>query len=203
MTEYRTEMPPESMAAAVPGLSYLDGFVGAAEQAALLEAIDAGPWRTDLKRRVQHYGYRYDYRARSVSENDALGPLPEWLLPSCRRLVEWGVFSTLPDQVIVNEYLPGQGIAAHTDCVPCFGATIASLSLGAPITLALSETAIGAGHAVRLAPRSLLVLSGPARSRWRHGIAARRWDVVAGVRVRRERRVSVTFRTLARPLAGR
>jgi hypothetical protein len=41
-------------------LHYIKDFVSANEEAALLSAIDGEPWRQDLKRRVQHYGYRYD-----------------------------------------------------------------------------------------------------------------------------------------------
>lgn len=40
------------------------------------------------------------------------------------------LFNKIPDQLIINEYLPGQGIAPHIDCVPCFTETIVSISLG-------------------------------------------------------------------------
>jgi alkylated DNA repair dioxygenase AlkB len=51
---------------------------------------------------------------------------------------------------------------------------------------------------VRLAPGSLVVMAGPARQEWRHAIPARKSDPAPdGGRVPRERRVSVTFRTLA------
>ena len=36
----------------------------------------------------------------------------------------------MPDQLIVNEYQPGQGISAHIDCEPCFKNTIVTVSLG-------------------------------------------------------------------------
>jgi alkylated DNA repair dioxygenase AlkB len=41
-----------------------------------------------------------------------------------------GLMPRVADQGIVNEYEPGQGIAPHVDCVPCFADTIASLTLG-------------------------------------------------------------------------
>ena len=58
------------------------------------------------------------------------------------------------------------------------------------------ETPAGSGlqTAVLLPRRSLLVLAGEARHAWRHGIAARRTDVVGGGTVARERRVSLTVR---------
>ena len=51
-----------------------------ATEALLAAEIDAAPWITDLKRRVQHYCYHYDYRARTVTEDAYLGPLPDWLM---------------------------------------------------------------------------------------------------------------------------
>lgn len=33
------------------------------------------------------------------------------------RLQQAGLFADTPDQVIINEYQPGQGISAHIDCV--------------------------------------------------------------------------------------
>lgn len=186
----------------VPGLSYVPRYIDEAEEAELVAAIDASPWRHDLKRRVQHYGYRYDYRARAASESDYLGPLPDWLTPLCQRLVEEGYFQTAPDQVIVNEYQPGQGIAAHIDCVPCFGGTIASLSLGSPVVMEFTHAQTGERHDTTLEPGSLLCLSGPARTDWRHAIAARKTDMIAGVRVLRARRLSLTFRTMRLPQPG-
>jgi len=53
----------------------------------------------------------------------------------------------------------------------------------------------GEAHNLRLMPESLLGLSGEARLEWRHGISARRSDLVDSLRVPRSRRVSLTFRT--------
>ena len=104
------------------------------------------------------------------------------------------------DQVIVNEYLPGQGIASHVDCVPCFGPGIAIVSLGSPCVMIFTHVQTAARHAVTLEERSLTILSGAARYDWQHGIPARKSDVIAGVKVPRGRRLSLTFRTMI--LAG-
>lgn len=186
----------ESDATAVPGLHYVADFVDAAEEAALLAEIDARPWQGALKRRVQHYGYRYDYRARRATAADYLGPIPGWLRPVGERLVAEGHFAAEPEQIIVNEYAPGQGISDHVDCVPCFGDTIASLSLGSPAVMRFTPVAGGTPVSLDLAPRSLIRLTGPARYRWKHGIPARKTDPVAGGRRPRGRRVSLTFRTM-------
>ena len=49
----------------------------------------------------------------------------------------------------------------------------------------------------RLEPRSLVVLYSDARSKWQHGIAKRKSDTWNGQEIERQRRVSITFRTIA------
>lgn len=178
------------------GLNYGQGFLSASAATALVGLIDAQPWRDDLQRRVQHYGYRYDYRARRVTESEYLGPLPGWLDALAARLVADGAFSKKPDQVIVNEYQPGQGIAPHVDCEPCFGGVIASLSLLSACQMDFRRVGFDESRSLVLEPISLLVLFGPARWNWTHGIVARKSDVVDGQRVARRRRASLTFRTV-------
>ncbi len=51
----------------IPGLTYIPDFISAQEQDLILAQINQQPWLTDLNRRVQHYGYKYDYKARTVS----------------------------------------------------------------------------------------------------------------------------------------
>lgn len=180
----------------VPRLEYRSQYVDAGEHDALLAAIDAVPWAEDLKRRVQHYGYRYDYRRRSVDGSAALGPLPGWADRFAVRLLQDGITSHKPDQLIVNEYLPGQGIAPHIDCEPCFGDTLCSLSLGAPCVMLLTHVETGRQEPILLEPCSLLILQGEARYAWKHGIPARKADLHEGHAVKRGRRVSLTFRTV-------
>ena len=182
----------------VEGLNYVGGFLSASDCDAICEALDAAPWDTTLKRRVQHFGYRYDYRARTVPDDARLGPLPEWLGDLALRLVGDGHFGALPDQVIANEYLPGQGISAHVDCEPCFGETIASLSLLSACEMVFRRAVTGERRSLMLAPGSLLVLKGEARYGWTHEIPARASDLVDGIKRMRGRRVSLTFRTVVR-----
>ena len=173
----------------IPGLTYVDGFVLAEDQARLLAAIDGEPWLSDLKRRVQHYGYRYDYKARKVTPSMFLGPLPAWSMPLASRLVAGGYMAEPPDQLIVNEYEPGQGIAAHVDCVPCFGPVICSVTLGSHCVMEFAATAADAEELLLLEPGSLLVMAGESRYDWRHAIPARKSDKVDGRVLPRGRRV--------------
>ncbi len=107
-------------------------------------------------------------------------------------LHENGLFLTKPNQVIINEYLPGQGIGRHVDCAPCFGPQIATLSLGSPCEMHFRNVVTGEVINLTLAVNSLLILNGPSRYDWTHEISARKADNG----ISRTRRVSVTFRTV-------
>ncbi|HZN14225.1 MAG TPA: alpha-ketoglutarate-dependent dioxygenase AlkB [Acidimicrobiales bacterium] len=178
--------------APVPGLVYRADFITERTERDLVEHIDGEVWMDGMSRRVQHYGWRYDYKARRVTPEQYLGPLPAWLDSVGRRIAELGLMS-VPDQVIVNEYEPGQGIAAHTDCIPCFGPTVAMVSLAGDVQMDF-ESPDGDVVPRLLRQRSLVALSGPARSSWKHRIAKRRVDPLYGTH--RHRRISLTFRTV-------
>jgi len=187
---------PSSDEPTIPGLIYEAEFLSPDEEKVLLSRINAERWITDLRRRVQHYGWRYDYKARRIDPGMYLGKLPEWLDDVSARLLARGWFDQLPDQVIVNEYLPGQGIAAHTDCVPCFGPTLASVSLLSDVLMDFENPRTKERHSRRLERRSIAVLQGDARYLWRHGISARLKDIYQSKNWIRSRRVSLTFRTV-------
>jgi alkylated DNA repair dioxygenase AlkB len=195
------EAPGESPGL-VPGLHYIADWLTPDAGEFLLSRINAAQWSAQLKRRVQHYGRRYDYGRRSVAadpQTTAAPPLPVWAQEQAVRLVREGMMDRPAEQVIINEYQPGQGISAHVDCVPCFGPVVAALSLGSGCLMDFTNPEDGSKVAVRLAPGSLCVMTGPARFTWRHAIAARKSDPGTAGRVPRGRRVSVTFRTLIDP----
>lgn len=83
-----------------------------------------------MSRRVQHYGFRYNYRPRNVTSEDYLEPYPGWLQVLAERLAPRGshpCFDRPPEQTIINEYTRYQGIGKHVDA-PIFGLTIATCS---------------------------------------------------------------------------
>ena len=178
----------------ISGLTYIADFIDADTEAALIQTRDNQSWITKMKRRVQHYGWRYDYKARSVSNDLRIGALPDWLQTYAGRLQQAGLFAEMPDQVIINEYQPGQGISAHIDCVPCFTDTIASLSLSSPCVMDFTHSKTGEKSSLLLEPRSLLFLAGDARYVWQHAIAGRKTDRYNGQIIERKRRISLTFR---------
>jgi alkylated DNA repair dioxygenase AlkB len=180
----------------IPGLTYLSDYITREEEAELLRRVDAGEWNTDLKRRVQVFGWAYDEET-GVAEAASQG-LPDWLKRHARRLREEGYFTLTPDRVSANEYQPGQGIGAHIDRGGAQVETVAIISLGAAVTMDFTRI----GYETRsfyLRPRSLLLISGEARHRWMHGITPRKSDRVGGLTLPRGRRVSLMFRAV-RPI---
>lgn len=176
------------------GLSYIPNFIDEVEVKQFITSINSEKWLSDLKRRVQHYGYKYDYKARSIDYSMFIGTLPNWVLPLANRLFNEKYISTLPDQLIINEYEPGQGIANHVDCEPCFGDTIISISLGSSCIMDFINLRTKQKVEVMLESGSIVVLSGEARHNWTHGIAQRKTDNFNGTKYDRKLRISMTFR---------
>jgi alkylated DNA repair dioxygenase AlkB len=177
----------------VPGLIYVPEFLSETQERQIVAAIDDGPWRNDLKRRVQHFGWRYDYRAREIDMSMRLGPLPEWAMLLAKRLRSEGYLPHLADQVIVNEYVGKQGISRHTDCTPCFDDGIAMLSLLESWEMIFRDDRRGSAIKVHklLEQRSVTIMAGEVRYRWTHEIPSRLTEPGG---LQRGRRISVTFR---------
>ncbi len=179
--------PSGPIADQVPGLHLIPDFVAAAEAEALIAEIDARPWSSDWKRRLQVYGAGY-------GDESQPAPLPPRIAALGERIRCAGLIEGAPDNAVVNEYVPGVGIAPHRDHA-AFGPTVVGVSLLSWCVLDLIALDCERRVAVPLPPLGLYVIGGEARSRWKHGIAARRGDLIAGLRVPRQRRLSITWRT--------
>ena len=179
---------------AIKGLTYIPNFIDKLEVKGFIDAINSEQWLSDIKRRVQHYGYKYDYKARSIDYSMFIGQLPSWAMTMAQRLFDEKHIDVLPDQLIINEYEPGQGIANHVDCEPCFGDTIISLSLGSSCVMDFINLRTKKKIEVMLESGSLVVISGEARHNWTHGIAQRKTDNFSGLKTDRRLRISMTFR---------
>jgi alkylated DNA repair dioxygenase AlkB len=177
-----------------PGLVYVRDWLSLADQSEIVADIDKRPFGTQLARRVQHYGFRYDYIDSSVQQQGSAPPIPSKIASLARRLVDERHFVEIPNQVIVNEYLSDQGIGAHVDRVS-FGPEVATISLleSWPMTFKNRE---GLALDVLLEVGSLVLMTGAARYEWTHQIRPRKHDTHTGVKVQRIRRLSLTFRTV-------
>ncbi|TMW57169.1 hypothetical protein Poli38472_003094 [Pythium oligandrum] len=182
----------------IPGLVLLPEFITLEQEAALIDEFDRDDrahWKNTVKaRQVQHYGFEFNYETRRCHEDQ---PLPEPMPSTLQTLIDHippSIMDT-PDQITVNEYMPGQGIAAHIDTHSAFTNAIASLSLGNEIVMEFRHPD-GRCESVLLQPRSLLIMTGASRYEWTHAIPPRLFDVIDGVRVDRKRRLSITFRKI-------
>jgi alkylated DNA repair dioxygenase AlkB len=107
-------------------------------------------------------------------------------------------FAAAPNQLVANEYQPGQGIFDHID-QDVFGDVVVSISLGSSAAMRFTRADADAPQELLLEPRSLLVLSGEVRWHWKHGIPGRLADTWRGHEYPRSRRISLTFRDVPDP----
>jgi alkylated DNA repair dioxygenase AlkB len=176
----------------VPGFSLRKDYIDVHEEATLLAHIDAQLWETDWRRRIQQYGLGYS--GEHGRTPGWLRDFPDWLVPLAQRVSHDAPLERFAENCVINEYIPPLGIGPHRD-YGAFGPTVACVSLGSDIILDLTHPERGLRVPVHVPARSLWVLTGEARSEWLHGIAGRLSDVIDGERRKRERRVSITFRT--------
>lgn len=176
----------------VPGFSLQLGYITSDEERDLLEKVDADQWDTEWRRRVQRYGAGYGRATGRV----VAGPLPDWLFPLATKVARDTAFERFPENCVINEYEPGQGIAPHKD-YSSFGPKVACVSLGSDVLLDFHSEDRARKCSVLIPARSSWVISGDARTKWLHGISPRLCDAVQGEKRKRKRRVSITFRLKA------
>ena len=196
-----TDLPPTDRARSAiepPGLIYRPDFITEKEEAKLLERIDRAEWSTELQRRVQQYGWYYDYKERRINESVRVPEFPDWARELGRKLVDNGLMNDLPDQLIVNEYVGNQGITPHTDHEKDFTERIATISLLETWVMNFHRTSDRRKLPKHLERRSVAILTGDARYKWKHEIPQRKTEPPMGgkgKRTPRSRRISLTFRT--------
>jgi alkylated DNA repair dioxygenase AlkB len=187
-------------ATALPaGLSYVPDFITGIEEASLLAHIErlslaeARYKQYTAKRRILSFGSQYDF---SSNELQPGAPLPAFLRPLREKVSAWlAIPVDAFEHALVTEYRPGTALGWHRD-VPEFH-SIVGVSLGTACRMRFRPYPAKAGRTaggfeLRLEPRSAYAMLGAARWRWQHAIPATP-----------ALRYSITFRTLARPMAPR
>lgn len=181
-----------------PGLLYFPGWLSEAEHEAALQEIDGHKFELGLSRRVQHYGARYHYDSSQVAEIGSAPPIPKFLASICERLYKECDFERMPEQVIVNEYINDQGIAAHVDR-NSFGPKVATISLIESWHMKFRNLGGIEIIDVLLEKNSLAIMTNESRTNWSHEIKKLKMDKIAGLKRSRGRRLSITFRTINPP----
>lgn len=173
----------------LPGLATTPDLVTAAEEQALIAAIDAialAPFRFHGwtgKRLTAAFGWSYDFDAGLLRHGD---PMPDWLLPVRDRAAGFaGLPGTALEQALLIRYDVGAGIGWHRDR-PLFEHVI-GLSLGAATSMRFRRRRGDRFEraTLPLERRAAYHLSGEARHAWEHSIAELH-----------QTRWSITFRTM-------
>jgi alkylated DNA repair protein (DNA oxidative demethylase) len=166
------------------GLRYQAGFLDVVEQRRLLARLEAIPpesWErvrfrgNVARRRKISFGVNYQPDSREIRPAP---PLPDFLRElRDRAAAAFGLPAEPFAQASVQWYPAGAGIGAHRDA-PMFGPDVLGVSLGAEGRLIFKRGT--SKHELLLAPGSLVLLSGPARSQWTHempGVKAPRYSI--------------------------
>lgn len=135
--------------------------------------------------------YRYDYQQKNIDQNNFLGNIPSWNDCVVAKLKEAKLVVETPQQLLVNEYEPGQGISRHIDST-LFAEPVITLSLGSGCIFVLTQQSTRIE--LYLKPKTLIILRGDSRWKWTHEIPSRKSDLVDGVKIHRGRRISLTYR---------
>lgn len=125
--------------------------------------------------------------------------IPEWIPKNqmeeyCQ--VSLGYFN----EIIMNEFQPGQGIMSHIIDPDQYDDVICILSLGSDCVMELRPTGKNSVKEskkqlipIALRRKSLLKLSGPSRYEWEHAIPRRQVDLLNSTKIERQTRFSITF----------
>jgi alkylated DNA repair protein alkB family protein 8 len=80
-SQLENEIPNATTETDIPGLIIIENFVTEAQEQDLLATIDKQPWTSIKNRRIQHYGYEFQYKGdhkNSIDTTCNLGGLPAW-----------------------------------------------------------------------------------------------------------------------------
>eukprot|EP01080_Neovahlkampfia_damariscottae_P002076 gene2076-1948_t len=205
MTEKKNEQIPN-------GLVYINDFITKEEASDLVKFIDTQVWSSDITRRTQQYGYKYDYKSSTASEKTL--PIPKEFKQLMSKLEKF--YGKGIDQIIINEYTQLQSIAKHVDRTDTFGEVVTSLSLLQPIGMKFHQlkevsdkelfnsktkrVAEGITYYQVLQPNSLVVLTKDARYNWQHEIPKSNTFLLENGKKFKKgedyRRISITCRTM-------
>ena len=182
------------MASSIPnGLHY---FTDVVDGRKYIDDINGREWfgvsASQNGRKVQHYGFYYDYSTGKI--NTPAEPIPamlqELVTIAEERCKEARLFSKF-NQIIVNKYEPGQGIFPHIDNRN-YGPVIACFTFSSGGGMVFQKGS--EKYELYTVPNSLYIMSGDARNEWSHSMPARKTDTVNSKRLNRGTRISVTMR---------
>lgn len=170
MESFRVEGAPSTV-------YYIPNFITFNEETNILQSVYSVPkpkWTCLSKRRLQDYG-GIPHKSGMIPEG-----IPQWLQKYIDRIALYNIFGmNKPNHVLVNEYLPGQGIMPHTDG-PLFYPTVSTISCGSHTILEFFENNENRAKIcdLLLERRSLVVLQDDMYSKYLHSISEVEEDTI-------------------------
>ena len=170
-------------------------FVTPAEERRILQRFAEAPWSRDLNRRVQHYGFRYDYR--SPGAREPASPFPLWAQHMARAAA--GVLRRRLARAVHRERVPPGAGHRHARRSPGLRrrrrVAVARGRLADAVPAAQHAPVRSPRRAGRPGPHPAAPLGARAQRPGPPGVDAR--IDPSDTANRRVTRVSATFRTLA------
>ena len=175
-------------------LDYVEEWLTLEETQAMFNNTSSNP----NSRRVLQFGSAYNYR-KGATIHPALAfedySIINDLKDETQNFLRTHELESAPNQCIINEYLPGQGITAHVDDTRLYGDVIACWTFGSQRQMRFTHKVTKDVHVVDTVPFSLYVMSGESRYNWTHEMRPRLSDKIDGNRVKRGTTYSITFRS--------
>lgn len=157
----------------ISGLYYISNFLDSDEMTQIQEFLNSEVkfkpiTKSSNSRRVAQFGYTYAYDRSGVEPTEPIPEIFKTLVSSLKlnNIVKSNLIEREFDQLIINEYTPGQEIAYHTDHPVQFDDIIACITIGQSVPIMFRN-----GNDIRkldIAAGSMYIMTGDSRYKWKH-----------------------------------
>ncbi|XP_025987392.1 alpha-ketoglutarate-dependent dioxygenase alkB homolog 6 [Solenopsis invicta] len=186
MTEKQDSLLYNAVLSEIPDTAcYIPNFITEEEENQIIKCVNSVPqpkWTQLSHRRLQNWG-GIPHPKGMIAEK-----IPDWLQRYIDKVAALNAFEkgVLPNHVLINEYLSGQGIMAHSDG-PLFYPVVTTISCGSHTLLdfykrleTTEQQQSKFEFSLLLERRSLLVLQKDLYHNYLHSIAERDADSILG-----------------------
>ena len=165
------------------------------ELIAFIDSIEG--WDTSTPRRLWHYGYSHEHGGKNVQRTDPILDSLRAVMENCQDLLRVNDIVSVLNQCTVADYPPSVGVIDHVENF-LLGKVVVMVNLLSTVPMQFTPTEPTGGDRVDILLErwSIVAITGRARYKYQHGISAREYDIIRGENIRRERRVSLIFRSV-------
>nr|WBF70433.1 hypothetical protein [Megavirus caiporensis] len=174
----------------IPGLWYIPNYLSNDTIKSIEKKINKIKFEpitnSPNSRLVAHFGYRYSYDRSGIQLAD---PVPLDLsnlvsMDNINNIIGEKIIDKEFDQLIINEYKPGQQISFHTDHTKQFGPIIACITIGESVPIKFKYGNII--KEINIETGSIYIMTRGSRYQWQHSLKNNSQGT----------RYSLTFRTI-------